>query len=252
MMRVTARPRAEPRPPDGPSPPPRKRPPWRRLPRWLSLTLLFGAVAMLAAGAGVYLALRPKPVSMATTMQLAHVPHRRPPNFTLTDQHGQVRSLASFRGKAVALYFMDPRCRDVCPLVAQEFIDADRHLGAAARRHVALVGVDVNPTATAEHWVRSFDRQHGLNRLSNWYFFTGPLATLKKIWRRYTLNVQVGRTGVVAHTTTIEFIGRHGYEQRMAVPQAYLRPNGTGYLPAGDIARWGQGIAQQLRRLLPG
>lgn len=227
-----------------------RRRPWRRPPRWLALALLFTAVAVLAAGAGVYVATRPKPEPTATLMQLDHVPHRRPPDFTLTDQHGQVRSLASFRGKPVALYFMDPRCTDVCPIVAQEFIEADRDLGSTASK-VALIGVDVNPTATAEHWVRSFDREHGLDKLPNWYFFTGSLKTLESVWQKYTLNVQVGRTGAVVHTTIIDFIGRHGYEHRMAVPQAYERPDGTGYLPAGQVTQWGHGIAQQLRRLLP-
>lgn len=62
-------------------------------------------------------------------MQLSPVPVTRAPGFTLTDQDGQAMSLASLRGRAVVLEFMDPHCTDICPIVSREFIDAYRDLG---------------------------------------------------------------------------------------------------------------------------
>lgn len=235
------------------APPPEPDPGGRRkarLPRWVILTVAVVVLGAASAAAGAYLGSRHGGLTTAELMGLSRVPVRPAPGFTLTDQHGQTRSLASFRGRPVALYFMDPRCTDVCPLVAQEFEEADHALGAAARK-VALIGVDVNPNATALHWVRSFDAAHGLNRLHNWYFFTGSLAALRRVWEAYSITVQIQpKTGDVIHTTLIEFIGRHGRERAMAVPGASLHSNGTGSLPEGELHQWGQGIAQQLRRLL--
>ncbi|MGH9089488.1 MAG: SCO family protein [Acidimicrobiales bacterium] len=178
----------------------------------------------------------PRLADWSTPMELSRVPHRPATGFTLTDQRGQVRSLASLRGKPVALYFMDSKCTDVCPLVAQELIDADRDLGRTASR-VVLVGVDVTPAATGVHSLRVFDHEHGLDKLANWYYFTGPLKftgpleTLKSVWQHYTISVQITRAGDVVHTTLVDFIGRRGILQKLTVPQAYTHPNGTGYLP---------------------
>ena len=64
--------------------------------------------------------------------------------FQLTDQHGQLVSLASLRGKVVLLTFLDPVCTTDCPLIAQEFRAAGQLLGAASSR-VELVAIVANP-----------------------------------------------------------------------------------------------------------
>lgn len=226
---------------------------WFNAPGRRRRTLLVALSATLAGtigiAVGVYAATR-QHTSTARLMSLSPVPHQMAPDFSLVDQNGRRLSLSSFRGKAVALYFMDPRCTDVCPLVAQEFIDADRYLGPAAA-HVALVGVDVNPGFTAVHWLRAFDSAHGLDRLSNWHFFTGSLSQLRKVWGKYSISVQLDpKTGDITHTTVIDFIGRDGREMAMATPYAYTHHNGTAYLPGGQMTRWGHGIAKQLRVLV--
>ncbi len=86
--------------------------------------------------------------SLADLMQLSPVPARPAPGFTLTDQAGHVLSLASFRGRAVVLQFMDPHCTDICPIVSQEFIDAYRDLGRPASRASSSPSTST-PTSTA-------------------------------------------------------------------------------------------------------
>ena len=66
------------------------------------------------------------------------------PPFSLTDQNGRQVSLASLRGKVVLLTFLDPVCTSDCPLIAQEFRQADQALGAKSRR-VELVAIVANP-----------------------------------------------------------------------------------------------------------
>ncbi len=50
--------------------------------------------------------------------------------FTLTDQHGNKRSLADFRGKLVLLYFGYTFCPDVCPTDLAAMAQAIRTLDA--------------------------------------------------------------------------------------------------------------------------
>lgn len=228
-------------PPAVPRPAPR-RGPLRRLPGWLAVLLAFVLAGALGGAGGAYLATRHS-VSDSQLMQLSSLPGRPAPSFTLLDQNHQTRSLASFRRKAVVLYFMDPMCTDVCPLVAQEFVDARRDLGSKAS-HVVFVGVNVNPAHTAIRWLRQFDAEHGLNRMQGWYYFTGSVPALRTVWKKYDISVQMQKNGNVLHTTVIYFIGPNGRERDVAMPQDYLRPNGTGYLPAGQLSQWGQGIAR--------
>jgi len=139
-----ARPRFPIRPAD-----PCPRPASGSRPRSLRVLTLVAACAALLAGVASYLLvsqheqrqaalLRPTgiPASVSTQladlMQLSPVPPQAAPGFTLTDQHGRTLSLlASLRGHAVVLEFMDPHCTDICPIVSAEFIDAYHDLGGA-------------------------------------------------------------------------------------------------------------------------
>ena len=198
---------------------------------------------------GVVLGRHRPPTTTAELMSLQALPDKPAPDFVLTDQHGVVRSLDSFRGKAVALYFMDPRCTDVCPIVAREFVEADRLLGPLAQR-VAFVGIDVNPNVRTTAALRHFDDEHGLQHLENWYYFTGSLSALHRVWGDYGIQVAVATSGAVIHTTIVDFIGPGGHERRLVAPRAEVRANGTGYLPFGQLSEWAHGIAAQLRRLV--
>ena len=61
----------------------------------------------------------------------------------LTDHHGQSRTLADFRGKAVILFFGYTSCPDVCPTALVRFAEAMQQLGAdAARVQVLFVTLD--------------------------------------------------------------------------------------------------------------
>jgi cytochrome oxidase Cu insertion factor (SCO1/SenC/PrrC family) len=96
------------------------------------------------------------------------------PGFSLTSEDGGAVSLASLRGKTVLLTFLDPVCTTDCPLIAQEFRQADAMLGAG-RSRVELVAIAANPVYHSARYARAFDRQEGLAGLANWMFLSGPL-----------------------------------------------------------------------------
>jgi cytochrome oxidase Cu insertion factor (SCO1/SenC/PrrC family) len=106
------------------------------------------------------------------------------PAFNLIDQHGAPVSLASFRGKTVALTFLDDTCTTDCPVIASEFRTADSYLGADASR-VEMVAVNANPRYIAPDYLTAFDQQEGLQHLANWLYLTGSLPQLRHVWRSY-------------------------------------------------------------------
>ncbi len=186
---------------------------------------------------------------LASLMGLSPVPARPAPGFTLTDQHGRTLTLASLKGHVVVLEFMDPHCIDICPIVSQEFINAYRDLGGAASRAV-FVAVNVNPYHHRVSDVAAYSSEHQLTTIPSWHFLTGPLASLRAVWRAYQIEVQApGRNADIVHTSVVYFIDPSGRERFAAAPMADHTAKGRAYLPADALAAWGRGIALVTRQL---
>lgn len=82
------------------------------------------------------------------------------PALRLTDQHGQARSIADFRGKVVAVFFGYTQCPDVCPTNLALFKTLLTKLGPDADR-VAVIFVTVDPerdsSAQLKTYMNAFD-----------------------------------------------------------------------------------------------
>jgi cytochrome oxidase Cu insertion factor (SCO1/SenC/PrrC family) len=161
------------------------------------------------------------------------------PPLTLTDQHGQRRSVSSLRGRVVVFESMDPECALECPLMAQEFVDAARDLGKRSAQ-VMLVAVNVNQFHARTADVLQFSRQHHLEQLPNWAFLTGSTAALRQVWHAYRIVVIPKRTGDVTHSDLMYFIDPRGLARWVAAPD---------YNQAA-IPQWGAAIADVANRLV--
>jgi cytochrome oxidase Cu insertion factor (SCO1/SenC/PrrC family) len=133
------------------------------------------------------------------------------PAFTLTDQNSRQVSLASLRGKVVLLTFLDPVCTSDCPLVAQEFRQADQVLGARSRG-VELVAIVANPLYRSVAYTRAFDNQEQLAGVPNWLFLTGSLAGLQQAWKDYGIAAQIlPAGGMIGHSDVAYVIDGRGH-----------------------------------------
>lgn len=187
--------------------------------------------------------------SLANLMQLSPVPVTSAPGFTLTDQDGHAMSLASLRGRAVVLDFMDPHCTDICPIVSREFIDAYRELGASAPR-VVFLAVNVNRYHLGVADVAAFSGEQRLTTIPAWHFLTGPYPSLQAVWRAYQIQVDAPAPDAdVLHSSQMYFIDPQGRERFLADPMVDHTASGTSFLPAAQLASWGQGIALVARHL---
>jgi cytochrome oxidase Cu insertion factor (SCO1/SenC/PrrC family) len=121
------------------------------------------------------------------------------PAFTLVDQHDRPVSLTDLRGKTIALTFLDPVCVSDCPVIAQEFRQADQMLGALSKK-VEFVAIDANPLYTAPDYLLAFDDQENLSQISNWAYLTGRLPQLESIWNNYGILIGYSPGGaMIAH-----------------------------------------------------
>jgi cytochrome oxidase Cu insertion factor (SCO1/SenC/PrrC family) len=135
------------------------------------------------------------------------------PGFNLVDQSGHPVSLADLRGKVIALTFLDPVCTSDCPLIAQEFREADSLLGAQ-RDKVELVAIVTNQLYRSVAAVDAFDRQEGFENVANWLYLTGSVSQLTDVWNAYGVQEQVEPAGaMVAHTDLAYVIDGAGMER---------------------------------------
>jgi cytochrome oxidase Cu insertion factor (SCO1/SenC/PrrC family) len=240
-------------------------PPRRRGPGPVAIVIM--AVAVLAAAVFVVLAVRHHdqgdalssirptgipatvPTSLANLMALSPIPTHPAPNFTLVDQNGHTLSLASFKGQTVVLEFMDPHCTDICPIVSQEFVDAYHDLGKDSSR-VAFVAVNVNQYYTGVSAMASFSNEQRLNTIPSWHFLTGSVKDLKSVWSNYGIEVEAPNPNAdIVHTSIVYFIDPKGHERYLGAPMDDHTASGASYLPANQLASWGQGIAFVARSL---
>jgi cytochrome oxidase Cu insertion factor (SCO1/SenC/PrrC family) len=131
--------------------------------------------------------------------------------FRLTDQYGRQVSLASLRGKVVLLTFLDPVCTSDCPVIAQEFREADQALGGKSRQ-VEMVAIVANPLYLSLAYTRAFDSEERLTGLSNWLYLTGSLAQLEQAWKNYDIAAQIlPAGGMIGHSDVAYVIDASGH-----------------------------------------
>lgn len=163
------------------------------------------------------------------------------PGFTLTDQHGRRSRLTDFRGRAVVLSFNDDRCTDICTLLAQDVVVADRDLGVD-RTRVAFVSVNVNAFYPTVADVRGWSDAHGLGDTENWTYDTGSPAALGTVEHAYGEQVKTDpATRTIEHGTDLVFIDPSGHERLIGM-------YGT---ETADTAAFGHALADAAESTLP-
>jgi cytochrome oxidase Cu insertion factor (SCO1/SenC/PrrC family) len=135
------------------------------------------------------------------------------PPFSLVNQHGAPVSLESLRGRTVALTFLDPVCTTDCPLIAQEFHQADERLGSLGGK-VSFVAIVANPIYRSVAFTEAFDRQEGLTHVANWLYLTGSVEQLRQVWSSYGVLVETAGAGaMIAHSDLTFIIDARGNER---------------------------------------
>ena len=206
--------------------------PFRRL-RWFAL----GGALVLGIGAGGAIAVLRSPAAPAIPNSVSTPPDvtwqagaRVAPGFSLRDQNGQPISLEQFRGRPVILTFIDPLCRNLCPLEAKALGRVVAQMPAAQRP--AIVAVSVNQWADARSNLVLDESKWSLP--SSWHWAVGSPRALARVWKDYEIGVSVATQTIagikvhrIAHTEAAYILDSKGYERAL-----YLYP-----FRASDVER---------------
>ena len=192
----------------------------------LRLILSVLALTLAALAAVLYLALRssaPTPANAAAPV--SDTPAAtwssgalRAPDFNLTDQHGAPVSLAALRGRPVIITFIDPLCRDFCPLEAQHLNDVATAFPQGSKP--AIVAVSVNIYGNTPSILRQDGRKWVL--VPQWRWAIGSPAALGRVWKAYhvevvatTKTVAGVRVHTIGHTEAAYVVDAKGYERAL-------------------------------------
>ncbi|HVB71132.1 MAG TPA: SCO family protein [Acidimicrobiales bacterium] len=138
------------------------------------------------------------------------------PPFALTDQHNSTYRLGEHPGRVTIVSFLDPRCYTDCPLIAAQLKQLRSQLAVNARLDIVAVAIDPYHEKLSD--LRSFISQHQLGTLKNFYFVTGPLRTLRKVWHDYGIGVSMKRTDVMSVHSDFMFIVSANGKLRWIIP----------------------------------
>lgn len=154
-------------------------------------------------------------------------------DFRLTDHNGQVRTLADFKGKAVAIFFGYIHCPDVCPTTLSDFAQALRQMGPDAAR-VQVIFVTVDPQRDTPELLKQFVPAFNPDFLG---MYTDT-KSLKQLAKEYKVVYQ--KTSVKAED---DYLIDHSAGTYVYDPQGRLRL----LMPYGSSP---DAIAQDLKALL--
>lgn len=143
---------------------------------------------------------------------------RRAPDFSLVDQTGRPVSLAAQRGRPVIVTFIDPLCRDFCPLEAKQLNRLVQTLPAASRPAILAVSVNVYGNARAN--LLQDERKWQL--VPEWRWAVGTPKQLARVWRDYQIGVLATAKKIagvtvhqITHTEAAYVVDRNGYERAL-------------------------------------
>jgi protein SCO1 len=141
---------------------------------------------------------------------------RRAPDFSLRDEDGRSVSVAANRGHPVIVTFVDPLCRNFCPLEAHVLNQMERQIPAAQRAVIIAVSVDVY--ANARRYLRQDDREWHL--VPEWRWAIGRPADLAAVWKDYSIDVKVTTSRIngtatydISHTEAAYVLDATGHER---------------------------------------
>lgn len=183
----------------------------RRLPR--EITSSVGAVVATFASAMILFSAFTMAVASftgaETTLYEAHngpasATSAKAPTFTLTDQFDKTYSLGEHPGRVTLLTFLDPRCFTDCPLLAQQLEHLRAELSPNAKLDIVAVAADPYHEQLSD--LRHFIAIRGLAHVKNFYYVTGKLADVRKVWNSYGIGVTMTPTDKMSIHSDFMFI----------------------------------------------
>lgn len=174
----------------------------------IALVGVAAVTGILAAGGHRSAPARPAPGLRANLLP-GDLDGSRAPRIRLHDASGRTVDSAALRGRPYLVSFVYTRCRDVCPIIAEEIAGALRQLGPRARDVEALL-VSVDPRHDTPAAARRWLGEHRLPTQAR--YLLGSSARLLPIWRDWYVVPSSGGAGFdpTTHDASVWLVDARG------------------------------------------
>ena len=182
--------------------------------RWYAVSVAAAAIVGIVIGVAFHARLTGSAAATPVAAPTLHgqatwgAGRRVAPAFALRDQRGRPATLASLRGRTVALTFLDSLCKSSCPIEGRMLASAIGQVAGAGRPQLVVVSVD--PAGDTPRSIERAALEWKLPAGTIWLL--GTRAQLKPVWDAYQITVDPV-SGDIVHSTAVYLLDKRGYER---------------------------------------
>jgi protein SCO1/2 len=132
------------------------------------------------------------------------------PDFSLTDQRGEIVSLQALRGRVVAVTFIYSRCPlpDYCPRMVMNLSEVRQRFRERLGRDLVLLTVSFDPRHDTPEVLRAFAGHYDAD-VPGWHFLTGAEDAVARVCAAFGIEYWPDQ-GLITHTLQTAVIDREG------------------------------------------
>jgi cytochrome oxidase Cu insertion factor (SCO1/SenC/PrrC family) len=132
----------------------------------------------------------------------------RLPAFTLREWNGKPVASRDLHGKVVLVTFLETKCREACPVIADRIDMAVGRLSAAERGGVYALAISTHPRDDTPSNVREFLRVHRV--LGELHYLIGTEGELRRVWRSFYILAALDSGDADTHSSPVRIFNPKG------------------------------------------
>ena len=130
------------------------------------------------------------------------------PRFSLRDQNGRTVTSDDLVGKAALVTFLDTKCRESCPIIAEQIRQALARLDPGDRANTVAVAISVQPEDDTPSAVRAFLRRHRVE--GSLRYLVGSERQLRPVWNAFQVLPALDSGSSDIHSAPVRIYDRGG------------------------------------------
>jgi cytochrome oxidase Cu insertion factor (SCO1/SenC/PrrC family) len=130
------------------------------------------------------------------------------PRFELASHTGRVVRSSALRGKVVWVTFLETKCKEACPLIADEIRDGMRELDADERSRVVALAISTHPGDDTRASVGTFLRHHRVT--DELTYLVGSTRELRPVWTAFHVLPALDTGDADTHSAPVRIFATSG------------------------------------------
>lgn len=132
----------------------------------------------------------------------------RLPRFTLREWDGTRVDSRQLRGEVVLVTFLETKCKEACPIIADQIDMGLARLSPSERRRVYPLAISTHPVDDTPANVRDFLRVHRVQ--GELHYLIGSESGLRPVWRSFQVLSALDSGDADTHSASVRIFNRQG------------------------------------------